>query len=83
MSDGADHASAFRRMADKIDTNRENGFAGAFVIVAPDGSAHSALLLDDAADAAMFWSTIKTRVDIAIGEIEANERQGASPYGRR
>lgn len=74
-----DHAAPFRRVADKVETNRDNGFAGAFVIVPPDGEPQDLLLLDGNASPIIFWSTLKTRVDIALAELEQNERQG--PFG--
>lgn len=83
MSDaGPSHAAAFREMADKIDLNAGNGFAGAFVVVTPDGEAHDTLLLDTRANAAAFWSLLQTRAQIALTEIADAERPGQQ-YGRR
>jgi hypothetical protein len=81
-----DHAAPFRRVADKIDTNRTNGFAGAFVIVPPVGEPQDMLLLDsrENANPVIFWSTLKTRVDIALAELDEAERRGGfNPGGGR
>lgn len=69
-----DHAAIFRAMAEKIDTNRDNGFGGAFVIVAPNGATHDTLILDSAANGAAFWSLLSTRCQIELAEIDKNER---------
>ena len=71
-----DHAAPFRRTADKIDLNVMNGFGGAFVIVAPDGTTHDLLILDSSATPAIFYSTLQTRVQIALAEIEDQQRAG-------
>ena len=81
-----DHAAPFRRVADKIDINRANGFAGAFVIVPPVGEPQDMLLLDsqESANPVIFWSTLKTRVDIALAELDEAERRGGfNPGGGR
>lgn len=78
----ADYAAPFRRVADKIDLNRDNGFGGAFVIVPPEGAPQDMLLLDNAQNPAMFWSLLKTRAEIALVEIEAHERGGQQFRGR-
>jgi hypothetical protein len=51
-------------------------FAGAFVIVPPDGKPQTLLMLDNAQNEAIFWSTLKTRADIALSEIEEASRAG-------
>jgi hypothetical protein len=81
MSEQIDKAISFRSMANKIDLNTSSGFAGAFVIVPPDGDPQDLLLLDSNANPAIFWSTLKTRVEIALAELDAQERQ--TGYGGR
>jgi hypothetical protein len=76
-----DHAAPFLAMAAKITTNRDNGFAGAFVIVGPGGEVEATLMLDEKANAAAFWSLISTKASIAIAEAEANQRQDAGGFG--
>jgi hypothetical protein len=80
-TDTSDNAAPFRTMAAKIDLNRDNGFAGAFVIVPPaqDGAGsepQAALILDESHDEAVFWSMIMTKCQIALKDIEDRERQG-------
>jgi hypothetical protein len=82
MSDAPDPVQAFRSMADKIATNIDNGFGGAFVIVAPDGAAHDLLVLDNAQNPAIFWSLVKTRAEIALAEAEAEQRNGQAGFGQ-
>lgn len=51
------------------------GFGGAVVIVPPGGSEPiEILMLDPHADLAMFWGTIRTKIDIALGAAEAEKR---------
>jgi len=79
MSDGPlppDYSSPFRRVADRIDRNQDAPFAGAFVIVTPDGSVEELLLLDKTANPAVFWSIVKTKAEIAIAEIDEHQRRG-------
>lgn len=70
-----DHAAAFRAMGDKIEANAGNGFAGAFVIVGPDGAVETMLMLDEKPNPSAFWSLVTTKAQIAIAEAEANQRQ--------
>lgn len=71
-----DQSEPFRRVAEKIEINKDNGFAGAFVIVPPEGEPQDMLLLDSSASPVIFWSTLKTRVDIALAELDEAERRG-------
>ena len=61
-------------MAAKITTNRDNGFAGAFVIVGPGGEIEETLILDGKPNVSAFWSLIATKSQIAIAEAEANQQ---------
>ena len=78
-----DHATPFRRLADKIDLNRDGGFAGAFVIMPPDGEVQELLVLDNAGNPAVFWSIVQTRAQIALAEIDEANRTGRGGFGRR
>lgn len=78
-----DNAAPFCEMAEKINLNIANGFGGAFVVVSPDGTILSTLLLDNAQDPAMLWGTVKTRAEIALAEMEADSRQDNMGFGRR
>jgi hypothetical protein len=46
------------------------------VVVAPDGTVHDLLILDSNATPAIFYSTLQTRVQIALAEIEDQQRGG-------
>ena len=81
MSDTPNHATPFRAMADKIDLNRDSGFAGAFVIVGPNGEVEATLMLDEKANAAAFWSLIATKSQIAIAEAEAEQQAQGGGFG--
>lgn len=72
---GPDHDEPFLSMARKIVANTGNGFAGAFVIVPPAGSPRDMLVLDSTANPVMFWSSLKAMVDIAMAELDAEDRQ--------
>jgi hypothetical protein len=79
-----DHAAPFLEMAAKITTNRDNGFAGAFVIVGPGGEIEETLILDGKPNVSAFWSLIATKSQIAIAEAEANQQAaqgGGFGYG--
>ena len=69
-------------MADRITRNAPEDFAGAFVIVAPDGTQKSALILDNTQSPAAFWGTLISTAQIALNEINDQERMATS-YGRR
>ena len=82
MSESAqkDYSTAFRLMADRIDLNAGQGFAGAFVLMPPDGEAIQTLLLDNIGHAAVFWSMLKTQCQMALDDIDQKERMGK--FGR-
>ena len=68
----------FTQMADLIAHNVACGaaFAGAFVIVEPDGTPHHLLMLDNAQNPARFWATLQTRCKIALDELDGKSRRG-------
>lgn len=71
----------FKAMADQIDHNEAGGFAGAFVIAPPGAEPHRMLFLNPSADAAIFWGTLKTVVDMALAELA--QQQGGQFAPRR
>jgi len=77
-----DNRAPFDEMSARIGKNDPADFAGAFVIVAPDGKSKSTLLLDNSQSAAAFWALLQSTAQIALTEIDAQERMGQS-YGRR
>lgn len=72
----------FSAMAQRIIHNSGATFGGAAVIVSPSGKAQVELLmLDEAADEAQFWATIKTRIEIRIAELNDMQRNQRA-FGR-
>lgn len=63
-------ARLFREMALAVDTNRA-AFAGAFVIVSPDGVVKKMLMVNDEPEAAMFWSNAEMMCKMAVSEAES------------
>lgn len=78
----ANHRAPFDEMSARIARNDPLDFAGAFVIVTPDGKAKSTLLLDNSQSAAAFWGILKSTAEIALQEVEDEQRMAQS-YGRR
>lgn len=72
----------FTSMAERIRRNDGTDFAGAFVLCPPNQAPIAMLLLDDKATPALFWGTLKSRVEMAMQELEEAER-GSNIYGRR
>lgn len=78
------NAEPFKKMAQRIEHNADAGFGGACVIIPPaqSGDPIEVLLLDNAADPATFYSTVSTRLQLALDKIgELKAQQGA--FGRR
>ena len=59
----------FRAMAEQIEHNADAGFGGAFVIQPPGGEPLRMLFLNPSPDAAVFWGTLKTTIDMALAEL--------------
>ena len=80
-------SAPFEQMAKRIAHNRASetagGFGGAAVIIPPaDGGEPIEFLIDDAkGDPALFYSTLLTRVQFALKEIEDRQRKGMA-FGR-
>ena len=67
----------FTKMAARIAHNEDANFGGACVIVPPGGGkAIELVMLDSAADEGQFWSTILTRIQMAIAESDKKLQQG-------
>ena len=74
----------FFLMAEAMKHNGARSFGGAFVVVPPaeGGDPLETLILDSKQDAGQFWMLLKTKCDIALGELDQKQRQ-ASTFGRR
>lgn len=76
-----DNANPFKAMAETIELNKEKSFSGAFVIAPPGRDTVEIILLNNKPDPAMFWSLVRTRAEIALAEIQQEEKQGQN-WGR-
>lgn len=73
-----DPASSFAAMAARITQNASQPFGGAVVIIPPGtGQTIELLMLDPNSDLAIFWTTIRTKIDIALANAEADKRRQA------
>lgn len=76
-------AAPFSDMAARIDHNSRADFAGAFVIVPPNGEAVTVLSLDAQQDASAFWAMVKTRIDIMWKTLQQQEQQRQTGWNSR
>lgn len=74
-------SDSFRKMAEQIDHNAQSGFGGAAVIVPPgdSGEVIELLLLDSKGDPAQFLSTLMTRIQLMVQDLEAQRAQPGFP----
>ena len=71
-----DPAKRFADMAQRITDNAHHSSGGAVVIAPPaGGDPIEILMLDPHADLAMFWSTIMSKIQIQLGQAEAEKRR--------
>lgn len=79
-----DTSARFRVMAERIEHNNNAKFGGAVVIMPPEGGGDpiELLILDESADVAQFWATIKTRIEFKIAELDQKIRNQNS-FSRR
>lgn len=80
----ADNSEPFFRMCERVKHNADSKFGGAVVIVPPTGAADAIelLMLDAQGDQAQFWSTIMSRIQVVIQNLQEKERVAAG-FGRR
>lgn len=78
------HAKPFEDMARDITNAMEatGKFAGAVVIVPPEGEPIAFMTTDPAPDLMQFWSAVKNRVEIRAAEAVQSAAQ-VDPWGRR
>lgn len=74
------NADLFRAMAGRIERNESDEFAGALLIVPPNGEPIEYLALNPKRDDAAFWGAVQAHVQRAIAEIEEKQR---NPFGGR
>jgi hypothetical protein len=71
----------FSAMAQRIIHNAGGEFGGAAVIISPGGIQIEVLMLGAGSDEAQFLSTIKTRIDIKLAEVDEKQRNQTA-FGR-
>ena len=78
------NSERFRTMAERIDHNKDAGFGGACVFVPPQGMGDpiEILILDTGSEAAQFYSTVATRLQLALDKMQS-QNQASGIYGRR
>lgn len=81
------NADRFRKMAERIDNNREDGFGGACVIMPPAGGGDPIEILivvppGGFSDLVQFYSMVSSRIQRSLDEVNATVamQQG---FGRR
>jgi len=77
----------FRKMADRIERNKDDGFGGACVIVPPEGGGDPIEILivvpkGGKMDLVQFYSTISSRIATTLEELN-QQMQVAQGFGRR
>lgn len=76
-------SAPFREMAERIDRNRPEEFAGAFMVVLRDGTQISGMLVDPDDNPAMLLSNAQVKLDLALKELEDRENQARGGRGFR
>lgn len=75
-------AIRFDDMGRKVRENIMNGFSGAVMICPPVGNPIEWLIVAGDRDAALFWSTLKTQVEIRIAELRHHEQRNTVGWNR-
>ncbi len=77
-------ADRFRKMADRIDHNAQDGFGGCFLIVPPEngGEVIETLILDAKQDPTQYWILLKSKCDTEIARLDSAGRNSQA-FGRR
>jgi hypothetical protein len=73
------NSERFRKMADRIEHNADAGFGGACVFVPPSGGGEpiEILMIDNGANPAQFYSTVATRIQLTLDQINNPQPFGA------
>lgn len=79
-----DTAELFFQMSERLKRNTAEAFGGAFVVVPPaeGGDPLNTVIFDSKQDPAQFWMLLKTKCDIALGQLDQKQRAGQA-FGRR
>jgi hypothetical protein len=78
------NAEPFDTMHERINKNADSPFGGACVIVPPQGGGDviSYLSLDQGQDPVLFWSTVRSQVELTLEKLTKNNAV-AQTFGRR
>jgi hypothetical protein len=77
-------AEPFLEMASRISRNLETEFAGAILIVPPEGDPIAVMIADPSKSVEAFWAQAKQRIDVGMAEfLEARRGGNANWPGRR
>jgi hypothetical protein len=80
MNEPSEH---FRAMAERIERNAPEEFAGALLVVPPGAEEPIAILLvNPKQDLAAFWATVASTIQVAAAEFQ-QRMQNPDPFGRR
>lgn len=83
MTDKPKPEDAFTNMAARISRNDPGEFAGAYVIVAPDGSVTSQSFFNPVGDTNAFWGFVSATVETASTEAMQKSEAGFGGMGGR
>ena len=79
-----DKGQLFREMAERIGRIADQDFAGAILVVPPEGEPVEMLVVDPKQNSGHFWMAAKSRVDAAFAEhTEQARMQQMGAFGRR
>ena len=82
MTDVHKIAEAFRKMADRLDLNVEQGFGGVILAFPPDGEKPiDILILDSEQDAGQFWGVIQAKAKKTLFDLDERERLTKAGFG--
>lgn len=75
-------SAPFRAMAHRIERNEFEEFAGAILIVPPDGKPIEVMVADPSKDAESFWAVAISKVQIAEAEYRSNKTNSGQGFRR-
>lgn len=73
--------AAFKEMQSRIERNDSAEFAGALLIVPPEGEPIAVLMSDPKKDVEAFWAMVNGKVAVATAELQLKKQGGYSGFG--
>ena len=75
----------FRRMAERLERNADDGFGGCFLICPPaeGGAMMETLIVDATQNPTDFWILLKSKCDAEIRLLDERSRNAQAGFGRR